>query len=87
VNSSFNLQLAGKAGGDVDVLAAMSDANIPIQPEGNTQQIQDFDKIFIQFKKNNHHLLWVTTNCRGRTADFMNFYKKLQGASFFYILF
>ncbi|HYV95125.1 MAG TPA: hypothetical protein VE978_25340 [Chitinophagales bacterium] len=82
VNSSFNLQLQGKLAGDVDVLAAMSDANIPIQPEGNTQQIQDFDKIFIQFKKNKSSLTVGDYELSRPNGYFMNFYKKLQGASF-----
>jgi len=82
VNSSFNLQLQGRLAGDVDVLAAMSDNNIPIQPEGNTQQIQDFDKIFIQFKKNRSSLTVGDYELARPAGYFMNFYKKLQGASF-----
>lgn len=82
VNSSFNLQLQGRLAGDVDVLAAMSDNNIPIQPAGNTQQIQDFDKIFIQFKKNKSSLTVGDYELSRPPGYFMNFYKKLQGGSF-----
>jgi len=83
VNSSFNLQLQGKLAGDVDVLAALSDNNIPIQPEGNTQQIQEFDKIFIQLKKNKSSLVVGDYElARPEGGYFMNFYKKLQGADF-----
>jgi hypothetical protein len=82
VNSSFNLQLQGRLAGDVDVLAAMSDNNIPIQPAGNTQQIQDFDRIFVQFKKNRSVLTVGDYELAKPAGYFMNFYKKLQGANF-----
>jgi hypothetical protein len=79
LNSSFNLQLAGKIGGDVEILAAMTDNNIPIQPQGNTQQIQEFDKVFIQLKKDRHKLIVGDFNLFSPKSYFMKYNKKLQG--------
>ena len=47
LNSNFDLRMAGELGDGIEVLAALSDNSIPLQPEGNTQQLQEFDKIFI----------------------------------------
>jgi hypothetical protein len=81
VNSSLNLQLSGKLGNGVEILAAITDENIPFQADGNTQQIQDFDKVFIQFSKNNSRLIVGDFELKRPNSYFMNFYKKAQGLS------
>ena len=78
-NSNFNLQLSGKINNDVEVNAAMTDNNIPIQPEGNTQQIQDFDKIFIQLRRKNVALKAGDIDQYSPDGYFLKYYKKLQG--------
>ncbi len=79
VNSSFNLQLSGVLSDNVEILAAITDNNIPVQPEGNTQQIQDFDKVFIQLSRNKTKLLVGDFELNRPESYFMNFYKKGQG--------
>lgn len=82
LNSSFNLQLAGEIGDGIELLAAITDENIPVQPEGNTQQLREFDKIFIQLKKGSSRLIAGDYEINRPTGYFMNYFKKLQGATF-----
>ncbi len=47
LNSALNLQLSGKLSEHIGIMAAISDKNIPIQPEGNTQYVSSINNIFI----------------------------------------
>ncbi|MEM9887334.1 MAG: hypothetical protein AAF849_15680 [Bacteroidota bacterium] len=82
LNSNFNLQLSGDLGDDIEILAAITDENIPLQAEGNTQQLQEFDKIFIQLSRRNNKLIAGDYELLRPKSYFMNYYKKLQGATF-----
>ncbi len=82
VNSNLVLQLSGKLSDDIEITAAISDDNIPIQPEGNTQQIQDFDKVFIELKKDKNILTVGDFELRRPDSYFLNFFKKTKGGKF-----
>lgn len=82
LNSRFNLQMAGEIGDGIEVAAAITDENIPLQAEGNTQQLREFDKVFIRLRKDNNQLIAGDYELQRPTGYFMNYFKKLQGATF-----
>ena len=82
VNSAFNLQLSGRLSNGIEILAALTDNNIPIQPDGNTQQLQNFDKVFIQVSKDRHRLIAGDYVLASPKSYFLKFNKQLQGISY-----
>ncbi len=79
-NSNLNLQLDGKLGNDLELRAALSDNSIPLQPDGTTRQLQEFDRIFIQLKKRQSTLTAGDYDLTRPGGYFSNYFKRLQGA-------
>jgi hypothetical protein len=79
VNSALNLQLEGKISDDLTLTASISDQQIPYQPEGNTLQLQDLDRIFMKLAHKNGSLTAGDIILQNRDSHFLKFYKNIQG--------
>ena len=80
-NSSLDLQISGKLSKDVTIKASISDSNIPIQKNGYSQQIEEFDRIFIELFTNQWSLKAGDINLKNNETNFLKFDKKVAGLS------
>ncbi len=82
VNSNLNLQLSGKLDDNLNIVASISDQNIPLQPEGYSMQLHEFDRVFIQLYNDNVAITAGDFGVRGGGGTFLPLDRKAQGVQF-----
>ncbi len=50
LNSALNLQLSGDLGKNTTIRASISDNTVPVQAQGYTQQLRDFDRVYLELE-------------------------------------
>ncbi len=79
VNSKFDLQISGSLSKNVKIRASITDSNVPIQENGFTQQLNEFDRVFIEMYSKNWKVQAGDINLSNTENYFMHFTKKVAG--------
>jgi len=80
LTSGLRLQLSGKLSPEIEIAAALTDENTPIQPEGTTETLQEFDKVFVEIRSPSVSATLGDFNLEFGQTAFGSFTRKLQGA-------
>ena len=82
MSSRLNLQLSGKLNATTSIMGVISDENIPIQADGTTQRLQEFDRIYLKVFSDAYSLSVGDILLEKPTGYFLNPNKKLKGADY-----
>jgi hypothetical protein len=80
VESGLKLELTGQVVDGVDLTAVLTDENTPILPEGTTQRINEFDRVFIEIAGKPGAVQLGDFDLSITGSEFARFDRKLQGA-------
>ena len=81
VDSQLDLQITGKLSDKISIRASIQDANIPTQRGGYTQNLEEFDQIFIELYSDNWNIRAGDVDLQNQNSYFGRFTKKVQGIS------
>jgi hypothetical protein len=78
-NSALDLEISGKLSKDVTLRANIFDTNIPIQDNGYSQNLTDFDRIFIEMFSDHWRVKAGDISLKNNTSFFLPFTKQIAG--------
>ena len=81
LNSELDLQISGRLSDKVSLRASIQDSNIPTQQGGYSQNLDEFDQIFIELFSDDWNIRAGDINLANTESYFAPFVKKIQGLS------
>ncbi len=80
LDSGLRLDLTGNITDNVSILATLTDRSTPIQPDGSTQNIREFDRVYIQLQAPIGELELGDVDLVLDESDFARINRRVQGA-------
>ncbi|MEQ8524592.1 hypothetical protein [Gracilimonas sp.] len=81
LESGLNFELSGALTENININASLTDQSIPIQPDGTTQNLREFDKVFIQVEAPNATVEMGDVDISLEQSTFARLNRRLQGAT------
>ena len=81
LNSELDLQISGKLNDKVTLRASIQDSNIPLQESGYSQQLDEFDQVFIEVFSERWRIRAGDIDLKNSHSYFSQFSKRVQGLS------
>ncbi len=81
LNSELDLQVSGKLNDKVTLRASIQDSNIPLQESGYSQQLDEFDQVFIEVFSERWGIRAGDIDLENSQSFFAKFSKRVQGLS------
>ena len=79
VNSTLDLQIEGRLSDKVTLRASIVDTNLPIQDEGNTYKLNEFDRVFIELATEDWRVNAGDIYLNNNETEYLRFNKKITG--------
>lgn len=81
LESGLDFELSGKLTNDITISAVLTDRSIPIQPDGTTQNLKEFDRVFIQVEAPRTTIEMGDVDISLEKSTFAKLNRRLQGAT------
>ncbi|MDB4183186.1 hypothetical protein N9672_02425, partial [Flavobacteriaceae bacterium] len=81
LNSELDLQISGKLNDKVTLRASIQDSNIPLQESGYSQQLDEFDQVFVEVFSDHWSIRAGDIDLVDSLSYFGRFSKRVQGLS------
>ncbi len=81
LDSNLKLQIQGKLSDKVSIKANIQDSNIPIQNNGYTQRLDEYDRIFLTLFTKKWQVIAGDLPFNKNTLKYLHFQKRVQGIS------
>ncbi|SFS65531.1 hypothetical protein [Lutibacter maritimus] len=78
-NATLDLQIEGKLSDKVTLKASIIDTNLPIQENGNTYKLNEFDRVFIELASDTWQINAGDIYLNNTETSFLRFHKKVSG--------